>query len=308
MDNKKISMVAIIALILAIAGYSIAESALSQEVAFEYQVNNTDLYAVGERTHGQNYTANNSAIQLFLTFHVVGTGAAISVDTNLSINGTVVADRDYRTSAGAGVHEHFSIIADIPKGAVYRVTNSSNLETIEWREYPILSGRNGTLSINQTTYNNYTNTTSAGDSYFRQFWQKQGTVVQGTWAWSALPSQTDYASVTAEGAGVYDNDATRNQNDEYKWRNIYLTAGSYNITLVWKSSAAGGIAEILHDNNSIGTIDMYRASPIYNQKIEFAFNISSTAKEDIRIRTTSKNASSTGYYIDFSRFSIEKTG
>lgn len=146
-DNKRKCMViCLLALFIGLIGIVLPEQ---ENIAFEYVVNNTDLYNNGRITN-TTYTANNSAIQLFLIFHVVGTGASLVVDTNLSINGTVVEDRDYRTTAGLGIHEHFSMTAHIPKGANYSVTNSSNLETIEWREYPILTGRNGTLSVNIT--------------------------------------------------------------------------------------------------------------------------------------------------------------
>ena len=143
---RKALCIAIIALLFALVAYI---EATETQIAFEFVLNNTNKYPV-ERLHNITYYTNNSAIEVFLIFHVIGTGAQLNVDTNVSINNTVVLDKDYRTNAGAGIHEHFSYSFIVPKNSNYSVTNSTNIETIEWREYPILSGRNGTLSINQT--------------------------------------------------------------------------------------------------------------------------------------------------------------
>lgn len=156
--HKKILFFGIFALLLSLIAFSIAQTA--QETAdinnvFEVVVNNTDLYRNG-RLHNTVYYSNTSPIQVLLIFHVLGTGAAQVIDTNVTINGTVVLDRDYRTTAGAGLHEHFSYAFLVPKGSNYSITNSTNVHDIEWREYPILSGKNGTLSINQTIISNGT--------------------------------------------------------------------------------------------------------------------------------------------------------
>lgn len=149
--NKDHLAILLIAFLFALVAYSTGQSALDNN-AFEVVVNNTDkgILGTGERLHNVLYYANDSAIQILLIFHVVGNGASQTVDSNLSINGTVVLDRDFKTSAGAGIHDHFSYSTIIPKYASYQVTNSSNVYQLEWREYPILTGRNGTLSINQT--------------------------------------------------------------------------------------------------------------------------------------------------------------
>lgn len=143
--------IAAFALIAALISFDAAQTATNSN-ALEVVVNNTDkgILGTGERMHGLTYYANDSAIQLLLIFHVIGNGAPQTVDSNLSINGTVALDRDFKTSAGSGVHDHFSYSTIIPKAASYKVTNSSNVYQIEWREYPILTGRNGTLSLNQT--------------------------------------------------------------------------------------------------------------------------------------------------------------
>lgn len=149
---------------------------------------------------------------------------------------------------------------------------------------------------------------SGSSGFFRQFWQNQGTAVQGTWSWSAGAGQSDYASVTGEGAGTYMNVATHANNDEYKWSNIFLPAGNYKITLVHLTSNSRGIVELIFGTTSLGTFDSYAAGTAYNVINTITFSVSVATTADFRIKVTGKNASSSDYYIDFSRLQLEKTG
>lgn len=99
-----------------------------------YIINNTDLYGT-ERIQNTIYYTNNSSVQLFLIFHVVGTGSPIWVDTNITINGVVVYDQDYRTVNDSNIHEHISYFIEIPRFANYSVSNSTTVYQLEWREY-----------------------------------------------------------------------------------------------------------------------------------------------------------------------------
>ena len=156
MKDKQLAGLILITLIAAFAGYTVAQNALQTAQTnnvFNVVVNNTDLGSNGthERLHNAVYWANASPVAIYITLHAVGSGAAQNFDANLSINGTIVMDRDFKTSAGAGQHDHFSFYTIVPKNANYSFTNSTNVASLEWREYPILSGKNGTLSINQTS-------------------------------------------------------------------------------------------------------------------------------------------------------------
>lgn len=149
-DNKRRVIYCFIAILIALLAFALAQSA--QDTAdinnvFELVVNNTDLYP-DQRTNHTVYWANESPIAVYIIFHSLGSGAAQAFDSNLTINGTVVLDRDLRTSAGGGFHDHWSFYTIVPKGANYSIQNSSNVFDIEWREYPILSGKNGTLTVN----------------------------------------------------------------------------------------------------------------------------------------------------------------
>ena len=170
---KKACLIAIAALLVGFIAYISAINA--QDTAdinniFAIVVNNTDLYPT-QRTVNTIYYANDSPIAVYIIFHAVGTGAAQTFDSNISINKSVVLDRDFKTSSGAGFHDHWSFYTIVPKGSNYSVTNSTNVFTIEWREYPILSGKNGTLSVNQTfigsSFNStYDQTTKAFNSNY----------------------------------------------------------------------------------------------------------------------------------------------
>lgn len=125
----------------------------NQNIAFEVVVNNTNLApnvsghppGTGERVAGTLYHTNTSAIQIFVFSHA--STAAQTAKMNLSINNTIVTEVELRPLASPE-DTHSQITAIIPKNSNYSV-NFTNQHHYEWREYPILSGRNGTLSIIQ---------------------------------------------------------------------------------------------------------------------------------------------------------------
>lgn len=97
-------------------------------------VNNTDLYG-SLRTNDTVYWSNDTITDVYIIFHGVGTGASQSFDSNFSVNGIVLQDKDFRTTAAANIHEHWSFYVRVPKGANYSILNSTNVYQIEWREY-----------------------------------------------------------------------------------------------------------------------------------------------------------------------------
>ena len=147
----------------------------------------------------------------------------------------------------------------------------------------------------------------AATSYFRQLWQRQGTVVAGTWVWGVTGWQTDYATVTGDTAGVWYNDPPADL-DEYKWSDIYLAPGTYTISIITQLVSNRGIVEILFGTTSCGVADLYAVTTVYNVLRTFSLTVSTPTTADIRFRANGKNASSTGYYAPFSRIWIEKTG
>jgi len=154
-NQDKIIKIGAIALIIALLALNIAQEALNQEIAFEVIVNNTNLAptidpeidGTGERfANNMTYYANNSAIQLLVYAHADTTGQNAEIHVN--IDGTKVIDISGKPIGVAETNNKTAAVL-IPKFAAYSV-NVSNYHHYEWREYPILSGKNGTLSINQT--------------------------------------------------------------------------------------------------------------------------------------------------------------
>lgn len=127
--SKLIGVGVLIAIVLALTAYSMAGT------SYNPQANNTDLYGT-LRTNDTVYWSNDSITDVYIIFHSIGTGAAQNFDSNFSINGIVVQDRDFRTSAGVGFHEHWGFAITVPRGANFSVRNSTNVYQIEWREYP----------------------------------------------------------------------------------------------------------------------------------------------------------------------------
>ena len=152
-----------------------------------------------------------------------------------------------------------------------------------------------------------TNQVFGVSGFYCPFWQGQGTVVQGTWIWAADANQTDYASVKGEVAGMYYNSSDANL-DEYKWSNIFLTKGSYKITIVYSDDPWKGIAEVLFGTTSLNTKDMYNAGIHYNMVWTFNFTLLVDTTADLRFRVNGKTLPSIHYIVAFSHFVIEKTG
>lgn len=183
----------------------------------------------------------------------------------------------------------------------YRVVTQADATTTLTNTLPI------TADVNGDVISGAGGAASSDIGFFRQFWQSQGTAVQGTWHWTAVPSETDYASVTGEAAGCWNNEATHNNLDEYKWANIYLSAGTYKITLIYFKSTNLGICEILYGTTSLGTVDQYAAVASYNLTATFTLTRTSDTTADLRIRCNGKNAGSSDNVVLFARIHMEKT-
>lgn len=175
-NHKKLFVFGIFALILALAAYSLAQNA--QDTAdinnvLEIVVNNTNLApsvaghppGTGERVSGVTYWANDSPIEVFVFAHASSAGATAEI--HLFINGTKVADTSGRP-LGAAEESNKTIIAIIPRGANYSF-EFNNAHHYEWREYPVLSGKNGTLSVNQTFITNGSSFNSTYDATTKAF-------------------------------------------------------------------------------------------------------------------------------------------
>jgi len=132
------------------------------EGVFDIEINNTNLApsvsgetsGTGERVQGVTYYANETPIEIFVWGH--GQNVSQTAELHLFINGTKVADTSGRP-LGASEQSNKTIVAMIPKYASYKI-EANNAHHYEWREYRVIAGTNGSVSIT----NNYFNTTGNG--------------------------------------------------------------------------------------------------------------------------------------------------
>ena len=117
------ALIGIIAFVIALMAYDLSPV-----------VDNTNLYGT-TRTNNTVYWSNDTVTEVYIIFHSIGSGAAQNFDSNFSINGIVLEDHDFRTSASPGFHEHWYFYVRVPRGANYSIQNSTNVAMIEWREY-----------------------------------------------------------------------------------------------------------------------------------------------------------------------------
>lgn len=121
----------------------------------------------------------------------------------------------------------------------------------------------------------------------------------GSWAWTQ--SATYYSGYTSVG----------NSSGNYVEHTVYAPAGTYTLTVAYVKSGFGGIAAISIDGGAaLGTtIDMYAASLTNNQSTAItSITIATSGLHTVRFTSTTKNASSSGYYIYASGFSLTRTG
>lgn len=133
-------------------------------------------------------------------------------------------------------------------------------------------------------------------------------IIQGDWGASADASQTDYdPDFLGFDVGGYVGQATPAINDEIRWPDLPLNAGTYVVTVAYVKTLFGGILNVLHGVTSLGTIDMFAGATAYNQVATLTYSPTAYAKADFRLGTSSKNVGSSGYGIFISRLEIRKT-
>lgn len=149
--RRKVFVIALLGLFIGLLAFSQADQALNQQIGFELVPNNTNVgcghgHGTCEKLPGILYYNNDSATEVFINYHVDANNALYTV--NFSINGTNVINIT-DTTIQANVYESIPGFI-VPKNANWSYGNTSTVHHLEMYIYPILSGRNGTLSINQT--------------------------------------------------------------------------------------------------------------------------------------------------------------
>ena len=156
---------------------------------------------------------------------------------------------------------------------------------------------NGVTSAIQTQLD----TKQAGEGHISMFPFNYATIVQGSWAFSSISGSW--------GAHIFDNNSTPAINDALDFQ-VYLAAGTYSLSVLYRKTSAAGIIEFYSttDSNSIGTIDAYAATATNNNLSTLtSYTVSTSGLKTIRMRSTTKNASSTNYVMVVNCFTFFKT-
>lgn len=152
---------------------------------------------------------------------------------------------------------------------------------------------------------------SVDTGYYKKFFQNEGTQVNGAWSWVNNVSQTNYSSLRGEGAGWFQSsDGIAN---EYKWSNLHLGPGLYEIDIVYPTGGAlvnfGGIAQVLFGTTSLGQFDEWTLGGFtFNNAVAIQFSVSVATTADLIFKVNGRNGSSLHYRIAFSRFELFKYG
>jgi len=256
--KRRVYFFILTALLAALIAYSTALEVAETENIFEIVVNNTNLApaevghpGTGERITGVNYTASLYPLQL-LVFSHADTAGQIS-EIHIFVNGTQILDISGKP-LGAAEENNKSLTAIIPKDSIYMV-EFSNTHHYEWREYPILSGRNGTLSINQTIIssggtNNHSNLTNLN-------WSLAGHILDSdlhfTFPYQSIWSSSNISYISwNNGLNLY-SEHTNISNFSYS--NVIIGNNSesyvYSIVQLLINGINSGFTEIYQDYNSI---------------------------------------------------------
>jgi hypothetical protein len=93
----------------------------------------------------------------------------------------------------------------------------------------------------------------------------------------------------------YQNSAANGDTWEKK---IFLKAGTYTISVLGMTAPSRGIQEVFIDNVSVGTIDWYNASLVYNQvKTIAGVTVTGDGRHTFKSVINGKNASSSDYQL-----------
>lgn len=123
--------------------------------------------------------------------------------------------------------------------------------------------------------------------------------------WQRVTTQWEAAlQVMNNGWGMFNTAGA--QNDELAY-NLPMSAGTWTITLITRKSSNTGICTVLIDGTSVGTADTFAASVglgIFNIT---GVTVATSGVHKVTLRAATKNASSTGFFLNFLAADIFRT-
>lgn len=98
------------------------------------------------------------------------------------------------------------------------------------------------------------------------------------------------------------------QNDSISW-DVVIPAGTWTVSVVYKSGPSCGIISVLIDDVSKGTIDAYLASDLTYNSVGTVASIvvATSSKVTLKLKMATKNDSSSSYYGKISAVSLLRT-
>lgn len=127
----------------------------------------------------------------------------------------------------------------------------------------------------------------------------------GTWAMFNVTENTNYPFLnpagTSVGAVALFNSSTA-QNDAIAW-DVILAAGTWDMHAYIRKSTNTGIITLQQDAVDQGTADTYAAAAAFAKVSVTGFTVATTGKKRMNFKAATKNASSSGYLLEF--FAIE---
>ena len=121
----------------------------------------------------------------------------------------------------------------------------------------------------------------------------------GTWAPVTTASQML--------CGTLEN-STAAQNDYVEWDTAPLLGGTWSLRFAHISGSNRGIYTVSIDGTSIGTVDGYNSTNVYNIFSTIAGITLTDGRHKVRFTMATKNASSSAYKASFSTWSLLRTG
>lgn len=142
----------------------------------------------------------------------------------------------------------------------------------------------------------YVDGSGSGRLYYNA-WDTTGAVTQGTWGITGLDAN--------ELIGQFGNVATAAQNDACNYKTT-TCAGTYNFAIQMATTTNRGIITVKIDGSSVGTIDLYSASLAYNVKKSIYGIVLTSGIHTVQFIAATKNASSGGYLVVYSCWSLTR--
>ena len=135
--------------------------------------------------------------------------------------------------------------------------------------------------------------------------------IQGTWEQTTGDGQqTNFDPdlvPTQSSTGWVASPTTHANNDEVNFGTVKFVPGTYKVNYVHDKGTGSGIAEILIGTTSLGTVDCYNASAVYNVVDVLTWTPTAPTSGTLRLKVTNKNGASNNYYLTCSRLEFIKT-